>query len=84
MDRDGNRFVSPAEFIAFWMVAFNNQDMDGDDRLTANEFGSPGAFRNMDTDGDGFATVEEYQALYMKHFRSMEKDGDGQLGVSEL
>ncbi|MGB0416822.1 MAG: GH92 family glycosyl hydrolase [Coraliomargarita sp.] len=84
MDRDENRSVSQKEFIAFWMHAFEQQDGDGDERLTVEEFGSAAAFKNADTDGNGLATKAEFGAMYLKQFRGMDKDQDGQLGVGEL
>jgi Ca2+-binding EF-hand superfamily protein len=84
MDRDGNGSVSKREFLAFWMHAFSQQDIDGDSMLTVEEFGSRAAFKNMDVDGDGLATKKEFEAMYQRQFNSMDKDQNKQLRTSEL
>ena len=72
------------EFIGFWLQAFHQQDQNGDDLLSAVEFGSESAFAGLDADGSGQASLAEFEAMYAKQFKGLDQNGDAMLSPAEF
>ncbi len=84
MDANADRQVTRQEFIGFWLQAFHQQDQNGDDLLSAVEFGSESAFAGLDADGSGQASLAEFEAMYAKQFKGLDKNGDAMLSPAEF
>jgi len=62
------------------------QDLDGDGKISKEEFLAPAEarFKSQDTDGDGVITLDEILAHVSERFESSDANSDGYLAQEEL
>ena len=80
-DQDGN--VSREEFLQTWSRLNVLRDVDGDGRMSLEEYGVA-SFEHTDTNKDNFISFEEDNALRRKHFKATDLNNDGVLTYAEF
>jgi Ca2+-binding EF-hand superfamily protein len=92
-DRDRDGFVTVDEVIGYESKVFMRMDLDGDGRISADEFvtGIPPElveryrkrFAEMDANGDGYLTLDEVNGYYRRSLAAADRNGDGKISLDE-
>jgi Ca2+-binding EF-hand superfamily protein len=82
LDKAGNGYVTPDEFLAAATKRFARLDKNGDGKLTPDELGKH--LDKPDANHDGAVTQNEYLAAATAMYRQFDAKGNGQVTASEI
>ena len=82
LDKAGNGYVTPDEFLAGAKKRFTRLDKNGDGKLAPDELGK--RFDKLDANHDGAVTQDEYLAAATAMYRQFDSKGNGKVTASEI